>query len=79
MPTTVQFTPFSSLVNPSFWHRLTELKLDVLRLSDEAVPVFGTYSIGRTIRDRETGNEVGLGCTLAVEGNGVGSEQKRGG
>ncbi|KAF7351220.1 Autophagy-related protein [Mycena sanguinolenta] len=57
----VQFTPFSSLVQPAFWHELTSIKIDVLRLSDEALPVSGSYSIGRSIHDRETGNEDCLG------------------
>ncbi|KAJ7823948.1 hypothetical protein B0H14DRAFT_2825185 [Mycena olivaceomarginata] len=62
----VQFTPFSSLVQPAFWHELTKLKIDVLRLSDEALPVTGSYSVGRSINDRETGNEIVLGCNLSV-------------
>ncbi|TFL02674.1 hypothetical protein BDV98DRAFT_592331 [Pterulicium gracile] len=62
----VQFTPFSSLVQPSFWHELTKLKLDVLRLSDESVPIHGSYSTGRSVRDRETGAEIALGCNLSV-------------
>ncbi|KAJ7065005.1 hypothetical protein C8F01DRAFT_1129104 [Mycena amicta] len=62
----VQFAPFSSLVQPTFWHELTSLKIDVLRLSDEAVPITGSYSVGRAITDRETGNEIALGCNLSV-------------
>ncbi|KAJ6487940.1 hypothetical protein C8R45DRAFT_261874 [Mycena sanguinolenta] len=62
----VQFTPFSSLVQPAFWHELTSLKIDVLRLSDEALPVSGSYSVGKSIHDRETGNEIVLGCNLSV-------------
>lgn len=64
----VQFTPLSSLVQPAFWHALTDLKIDVLRLSDDAVPVFGSYSIGRSVKDRETGVEIALGCNLVVGG-----------
>ncbi|KAF8804022.1 E1-like protein-activating [Phlegmacium glaucopus] len=62
----VQFTPFSSLIQPSLWHKLTDLKIDVLQLSDAAVPVSGSYSIGRTVKDRETGQEIALGCNLTV-------------
>jgi ubiquitin-like modifier-activating enzyme ATG7 len=61
-----QFTPFSSLVQPAFWHELTSLKIDVLRLSDEALPITGSYSVGRSVTDRETGNEIALGCNLSV-------------
>ncbi|EGO00864.1 autophagy-related protein [Serpula lacrymans var. lacrymans S7.3] len=64
----VQFTPFSSLVQPAFWHDLTRMKIDVLQLSDEEVPVIGSYTTGRSITDRETGQEIPLGCNLAVGG-----------
>ena len=62
----VQFAPFSSLIQPSLWHKLTDLKIDVLQLSDAAVPVSGSYSIGRTVKDRESGQEFALGCNLTV-------------
>ncbi|RPD71395.1 hypothetical protein L226DRAFT_573882 [Lentinus tigrinus ALCF2SS1-7] len=32
----VQFAPFQSLVQPAFWHALTEFKISVLCLSDDA-------------------------------------------
>lgn len=62
----VQFAPFASLVQPAFWHELTSLKIDVLRLSDEALPITGYYTLGRSITDRETGSEIVLGCNLSV-------------
>jgi len=62
----VQFAPFSSLVQPSFWHELTNIKIDRLRLSDESLPIVGSYSVGRSIKDRETGQEIALGCNLTV-------------
>ena len=62
----VQFAPFSSLIQPSLWHKLTDLKIDVLQLSDAAVPISGSYSIGRTVKDRESGQEIALGCNLTV-------------
>lgn len=40
----VQFVPFASFVNPSFWHKLAELKIDVDGLDDEARQVHGYYS-----------------------------------
>ncbi|KAI0260642.1 hypothetical protein BC834DRAFT_899392 [Gloeopeniophorella convolvens] len=67
----VQFAQFSSLVQPTFWHELTRLKLEVLRLSDESVPVTATYSAGRTVKDRNTGQEVALGCNITVGGEGL--------
>ncbi|KAH9480647.1 Ubiquitin-like modifier-activating enzyme ATG7 [Psilocybe cubensis] len=62
----LQFAPFSSLVQPSLWHKLSDLKIDVLKLSDVAVPITGSYSIGRTVIDRETGQEITLPCNLTV-------------
>ena len=67
--TIVQFAPFQSQVQPAFWHALTDLKIDVLRLSDDALPVTATYSAGRAVKDRETGQEIALGCNLALAGD----------
>nr|XP_022917514.1 ubiquitin-like modifier-activating enzyme ATG7 [Onthophagus taurus] len=36
--------PFSSCVNPSFWHKLANLKLDVYKLDETASKVWGYYS-----------------------------------
>jgi hypothetical protein len=44
----VQLKPFSSLVQPEFWH---ELKLDVLHLSDDAEPST-TQSLDQQSRNR---------------------------
>ena len=62
----VQFAQFASLVQPSFWHELTNLKIDVLRLSDEIVPISASYSGGRSVKDRETGQEIALGTNLTI-------------
>ncbi|KAF8621303.1 hypothetical protein AX15_007901 [Amanita polypyramis BW_CC] len=62
----VQFAPFASLVHPAFWHKLADLKVDVLRLSDDALPITAAYSPGRSITDRETGQEIALPCSLSV-------------
>jgi hypothetical protein len=62
----IQFAPFASLVQPGFWHELTRMKIDVLRLSEDAVAVNGSYSVGRSIRDRETGQDIALGCNFTV-------------
>jgi hypothetical protein len=64
----LQFAPFASLVQPAFWHALTQLKIDVLRLSDEPLPIAAAYAPGRMIKDRETGADVALGCHLSVGG-----------
>jgi hypothetical protein len=62
------FQQFSSLLHPTFWHALTGFKIDVLKLDDTEVPVTGGYGKGRTAFDKETGKDVGLGCTVAFEG-----------
>jgi len=64
----IQFTPFSSVVSPAFWHSLTDLKIDVLRLSNEAVPITATYNIGRSTVDRESGREVVFPAGLVLLG-----------
>ncbi|THH32938.1 hypothetical protein EUX98_g1274 [Antrodiella citrinella] len=66
--TIVQFAPFASLADPNFWHALTNLKIDVLRLDDHTVPLSASYTSGRSIVDRETGNEIALGCNITVGG-----------
>ena len=39
---------------------------NVLQLSDAAVPVSGSYSIGRTVKDCKSGQEIVLDCNLTV-------------
>ncbi|XP_068224634.1 ubiquitin-like modifier-activating enzyme ATG7 isoform X2 [Palaemon carinicauda] len=43
-PPILQFAPFSSAVDAGFWHRFTQLKLDVLHLSEEPVDLVGSYA-----------------------------------
>ena len=72
--TAVQFTPFQSQVSPQLWHQLSKLKIDVLRLSADSIPVAATYASGRVVVDRESGKEFGLGCTFNVGGEGLTKE-----
>jgi len=72
----VQFAPFSSLIQPSFWHELSNIKIDVLRLSDEALPLSATYSTGRSVKDRETGQDIPLGCNFSVGSESFDKESK---
>jgi ubiquitin-like modifier-activating enzyme ATG7 len=39
-----QFYPFKSCVDPSFWYKLSELKIDQIRLSEVSLNIFGYYS-----------------------------------
>ncbi|KAK7471324.1 Autophagy protein 7 [Stygiomarasmius scandens] len=66
-PTIVQFAPLPSQTHPSFWHKLTEFKLDVLKLSDAEVDIIGSYGPGKLIKDREGGAYVGVTGSLSVE------------
>jgi ubiquitin-like modifier-activating enzyme ATG7 len=66
----VQFTPFTSQVSPQLWHQLSRLKIDVLKLSKDSIPIDATYGGGRTIVDRETGKEIGMGCMFNASGEG---------
>jgi len=61
-----QFVALSSVVQPGFWHALSDFKINDYRLSDDAVPISASYSVGRALTDRESGSVVDLGATLAV-------------
>ncbi|PNF26232.1 Ubiquitin-like modifier-activating enzyme ATG7 [Cryptotermes secundus] len=40
----LQYSPFNSSVDPSFWHQLSHVKLDIDRLEESARPIWGYYS-----------------------------------
>ncbi|ORX62340.1 E1-like protein-activating [Hesseltinella vesiculosa] len=44
---TLQFTPFQSAVDASFWLQLVDKKLNVLRLSQDAQPLTAYYALAR--------------------------------
>ena len=35
---------------------------------EDAIPLNATYTTGRSVKDRETGKEIALGCNLTVGG-----------
>ncbi|XP_063228802.1 ubiquitin-like modifier-activating enzyme ATG7 [Bacillus rossius redtenbacheri] len=45
---TLQYFPFSSVIEPSFWHKLYQVKLDVDKLEEKITPVWGKYSHSNT-------------------------------
>lgn len=40
----LKFTPFTSCINPSFWHKFTEIKLDTDRLDDKGKNITGFFT-----------------------------------
>ncbi|KAJ4461075.1 putative autophagy-related protein 7 [Paratrimastix pyriformis] len=42
----LQFQPLSSCVDASFWHKLTQMKLDVFKINDAPVPITGYFPAG---------------------------------
>ncbi|XP_005180237.1 ubiquitin-like modifier-activating enzyme ATG7 [Musca domestica] len=40
----LQFAPLQSFVSPTFWHKLSEIKLDLDRLNDKPRSIFGYYT-----------------------------------
>lgn len=73
MTAILPFSPLQSSLDPSFWSALTELKIDVLKLSDEAVPLTGHYTTGKTVLNRETGEQVSLGCFATFQASSLSS------
>lgn len=67
-PTNVLFTPLQSQPSPSFWHSLSSLKLDTLKLSSPVLSVSASYGTGRTITDRTDGRTVAINSALMLDG-----------
>ncbi|XP_045775662.1 ubiquitin-like modifier-activating enzyme ATG7 [Maniola jurtina] len=40
----IQYVPFTSFVHPSFWHSLTDLKLNVDKLNETTKQIYGRFS-----------------------------------
>jgi hypothetical protein len=40
----LQYSPFNSSVDPSFWHKLSQVKLDIDKLEEKVRSVWGYYS-----------------------------------
>jgi ubiquitin-like modifier-activating enzyme ATG7 len=64
----LQFAPFASQVSSSFWASLAKVKVDQLQLSQDNVQVLGQYTVGRSVTDRTTGEEVALPVALLIDG-----------
>lgn len=40
----VQYVPFNSVIAPTFWHKLSQTKIDVDRLEEKIRQVWGYYT-----------------------------------
>jgi hypothetical protein len=40
----LMFSPFSSLISPTFWGKFDEVKVEVLKLNEDPVPIWGFYA-----------------------------------
>lgn len=65
--TTLQFSPFASTILPEFWTSLSKLKIDELKLSEHPIPLKGSYGPGRSVIDRNTGQQLGLGTPITFD------------
>lgn len=45
----IQYVPFTSFVHPSFWHSLTDLKLNVDKLKETTKQIHGSFSYSNDI------------------------------
>ncbi|BGP48193.1 Autophagy protein 7 [Rhodotorula kratochvilovae] len=63
----LQFLPLNTSISPSFWHRLTALKLHSLGLDDKPLPLRAHYSQGKTVQDKLTGDEFGISGALELD------------
>ncbi|XP_026465574.1 ubiquitin-like modifier-activating enzyme ATG7 [Ctenocephalides felis] len=54
----LQYRPFSSCINPSFWHKFTEIKLDIDKLDDNGKNIIGFFTNFKSV-----GNFLDVDCT----------------
>lgn len=62
----LQFSPLPTQISADFWHALSTLKLDRLRLNEAPLPLRGEYGVARRVKDRKTGGVVAVQGTLAL-------------
>lgn len=80
-PTYLQFTPFASSVDASFWHQLSALKLDTLKLDDRVLSINGTYAPGKVTRNdasssKHSGTPVPLSARLWLSAKSLDVEEE---
>ncbi|KDN39393.1 E1-like protein-activating [Tilletiaria anomala UBC 951] len=75
----LQFQPFASTVRAEFWHNFSSLKIDALQLSDEHVPLRASYTIGRSVLDRNEEKWVNLPPSFVLDGQAFERDPQTGG
>lgn len=55
----LQYNALSSFIDPGFWHKLTQVKLDIDKLEDRRKKVWGSYSY----QNNEVGNLLEVSST----------------
>ena len=63
----VQFQPFQSQTQQEFWHSLSNFKLNVSKLNDNAIEIYGGYTLGKQSIDTLTNKKIDLGCWFIVD------------
>ena len=43
----LKFVPFSSVVDATFWHMISDKKLNELKLDERPLPIHGVYRNGK--------------------------------
>ncbi|KAK0552025.1 Autophagy protein 7 [Tilletia horrida] len=71
----LQYSTFSTSINPAFWHAFAELKIDTLQLSDAPLPLVATYTTARSVQDRKTGETIFLPATISLDAGSLKQEQ----
>ncbi|KAI9016019.1 hypothetical protein DFJ74DRAFT_635227 [Hyaloraphidium curvatum] len=68
-PKPLQYEPFASAVDSTFWHALAALKLNVFKLDDAPVPIEARYGPGRLVAKQSFGDQdVALPARLSLSG-----------
>ncbi|KAJ1993187.1 Autophagy protein 7 [Dimargaris cristalligena] len=68
-PPLLQFEPYLTSFDASFWQRLTDLKLDRFKLNDQAVAIRASYLAGRQVSVGSAGTLQALPATLRFSDN----------
>ncbi|ORE09599.1 E1-like protein-activating enzyme Gsa7p/Apg7p [Rhizopus microsporus var. microsporus] len=74
----LKFTPLSSAVDASFWQSLATKKLDILKLSQEALVIQGHYSFPTTATDQQ-GQTVLMPSHFFIPSHGLDNTQDKDG